>query len=181
MRVSECDFLCVLCPLTHVAAEAASVLNDGGHPSYKKEWIVLAACGPTETLPTAHLFPADLFTSCLTTPIKTALRFAIQVMLSGLDAVNGASVILLMSCCRKSRWCSLTARWTLWISCRVIQRIGTALWVRVSRLSINTPIIPFRLAGLVADATHAHVCVYLCLCLLCDVCRGANLGVHHHC
>src|SRR3989338_2686276 len=37
--------------------------------------ILLAACQANETLPTNPKFPADLFASCLTTPIKTALRW----------------------------------------------------------------------------------------------------------
>ena len=37
--------------------------------------IILAACQAHETLPMNPDFPADLFTSCITTPIKTALRW----------------------------------------------------------------------------------------------------------
>lgn len=37
--------------------------------------IVLAACGADEVLPMDNEFPADLFTSCLTTPITIALRW----------------------------------------------------------------------------------------------------------
>lgn len=37
--------------------------------------IQLGACGETQLLPSSHELPADLFTSCLTTPIKTALRW----------------------------------------------------------------------------------------------------------
>ncbi|XP_076959609.1 regulatory-associated protein of TOR 1-like [Bidens hawaiensis] len=37
--------------------------------------ILLAACEAHETLPQSHEFPADVFTSCLTTPIKIALRW----------------------------------------------------------------------------------------------------------
>ncbi|KAG9295921.1 hypothetical protein G9A89_006660 [Geosiphon pyriformis] len=37
--------------------------------------IQLAACGPTETLPMHPALPADLFTSCLTSPIEIALRW----------------------------------------------------------------------------------------------------------
>ena len=39
--------------------------------------IVLAACGADETLPLSPEVPADLFTSCLTTPIQTALRWLV--------------------------------------------------------------------------------------------------------
>eukprot|EP00729_Bicosta_minor_P009410 gene9410-33457_t len=38
--------------------------------------IQLAACEEHETLPTNPKLPADVFTSCLTTPIETALRWA---------------------------------------------------------------------------------------------------------
>jgi regulator-associated protein of mTOR len=42
--------------------------------------IVLAACKANEVLPLNPLYPADLFTSCLTTPITTAIRwFILQV------------------------------------------------------------------------------------------------------
>ncbi|KAJ3644718.1 hypothetical protein Zmor_022428 [Zophobas morio] len=43
-------------------------------PSYKS-CIQLAACGAKEVLPMNPDLPADLFTSCLTTPIKVALRW----------------------------------------------------------------------------------------------------------
>ncbi len=45
----------------------------------QRQWIVFAACGPQQSLPTSPQVPADLFTSCLTTPIKTALMWFIQV------------------------------------------------------------------------------------------------------
>lgn len=40
-----------------------------------KPYIHLAACGVKENLPTNPLLPADVFTSCLTTPIEMALWF----------------------------------------------------------------------------------------------------------
>jgi len=40
----------------------------------RREWLVLAACGAAETLPRHPGLPADLFTACLTDPIRTALR-----------------------------------------------------------------------------------------------------------
>eukprot|EP01114_Cavostelium_apophysatum_P011005 TRINITY_DN2516_c0_g1_i5.p1 TRINITY_DN2516_c0_g1~~TRINITY_DN2516_c0_g1_i5.p1 ORF type:complete len:1063 (+),score=306.58 TRINITY_DN2516_c0_g1_i5:92-3280(+) len=40
-----------------------------------KDFILLASCGATETLPVNPKLPADVFTSCLTTPIKMALRW----------------------------------------------------------------------------------------------------------
>lgn len=40
-----------------------------------KDCILLAACEAHETLPQSAEFPADVFTACLTTPIKMALRW----------------------------------------------------------------------------------------------------------
>ncbi|KAK9289676.1 hypothetical protein L1049_007834 [Liquidambar formosana] len=40
-----------------------------------RDCILLAACEEHETLPQSAEFPADVFTSCLTTPIKMALRW----------------------------------------------------------------------------------------------------------
>ncbi|CAN1277091.1 Regulatory-associated protein of TOR 1 [Linum perenne] len=40
-----------------------------------RDCILLAACEAHETLPQSPEFPADVFTSCLTTPIKMALRW----------------------------------------------------------------------------------------------------------
>ncbi|CAH9103197.1 unnamed protein product [Cuscuta europaea] len=40
-----------------------------------RDCILLAACEAHETLPQSAEFPADIFTSCLTTPIKMALRW----------------------------------------------------------------------------------------------------------
>ena len=37
--------------------------------------IVFASCSSNETLPQTPSYPADLFTSCITTPVKTALRW----------------------------------------------------------------------------------------------------------
>ena len=57
--------------------------HDGGAgpaSSYKSSCIVLAACGEDEVLPMNPQYPADIFTSCLTTPIPIALRwFVLQV------------------------------------------------------------------------------------------------------
>nr|XP_007140151.1 hypothetical protein PHAVU_008G088100g [Phaseolus vulgaris]ESW12145.1 hypothetical protein PHAVU_008G088100g [Phaseolus vulgaris] len=41
----------------------------------QRDCILLAACEAHETLPQSTEFPADVFTSCLTTPIKMALRW----------------------------------------------------------------------------------------------------------
>lgn len=40
-----------------------------------KDCILLAACAANEILPQNAELPADVFTSCLTTPIKIALRW----------------------------------------------------------------------------------------------------------
>lgn len=40
-----------------------------------RQCILLGACGATELLPQDPSLPADLFTSCLTTPIRMALRW----------------------------------------------------------------------------------------------------------
>jgi hypothetical protein len=52
----------------------------GGSSGAKSASIVLAACGADEILPMDPQYPADIFTSCLTTPIPIALRwFILQV------------------------------------------------------------------------------------------------------
>ncbi|KAJ6816602.1 regulatory-associated protein of TOR 2 isoform X1 [Iris pallida] len=43
--------------------------------SSSKDCVLLAACEAHETLPQSAEYPADVFTSCLTTPIKMALRW----------------------------------------------------------------------------------------------------------
>ena len=40
-----------------------------------KTFIMLGACGSNALLPQQHELPADLFTSCLTTPIRVALKW----------------------------------------------------------------------------------------------------------
>lgn len=51
-----------------------------------KDSILLAACRADEILPTNPNYPADIFTACLTTPIKIALRwFLSRTMVSGLS------------------------------------------------------------------------------------------------
>jgi regulator-associated protein of mTOR len=52
-------------------------LHDWGGSSSgsPRDCILLAACEAHETLPQSAEFPADVFTSCLTTPIKMALRW----------------------------------------------------------------------------------------------------------
>jgi len=52
-----------------------------------RDYILLAACGANETLPTNPDLPADIFTACLTTPIKIALRwFCSQTIINGVKA-----------------------------------------------------------------------------------------------
>ena len=46
--------------------------------SSAKNTILLAACGNNELLPQNPELPADLFTSCLTTPIRMALRWLVD-------------------------------------------------------------------------------------------------------
>eukprot|EP01100_Stratorugosa_tubuloviscum_P001655 TRINITY_DN1375_c0_g1_i1.p1 TRINITY_DN1375_c0_g1~~TRINITY_DN1375_c0_g1_i1.p1 ORF type:complete len:771 (-),score=346.02 TRINITY_DN1375_c0_g1_i1:17-2329(-) len=55
------------------------------HTDFTKESIILAACGPHEHLPTASEYPHDIFTCCLTTPIKIALQwFASRSLIPGI-------------------------------------------------------------------------------------------------
>ena len=55
---------------THAAAAAASMSH--------KNCIQLGACQSNEILPMKAELPADLFTSCLTTPIRIALRWFVM-------------------------------------------------------------------------------------------------------
>ncbi|XP_059668112.1 regulatory-associated protein of TOR 1 isoform X2 [Cornus florida] len=56
-----------------IELQELSMSNSSG-PSLR-DCILLAACEAHETLPQSDEFPADVFTSCLTTPIKMALRW----------------------------------------------------------------------------------------------------------
>ncbi|XP_008799843.2 regulatory-associated protein of TOR 1-like isoform X2 [Phoenix dactylifera] len=49
--------------------------NSSDASASSKDCILLAACEAHETLPQSSEFPADVFTSCLTTPIQMALRW----------------------------------------------------------------------------------------------------------
>lgn len=49
--------------------------HGGSAISAMKETIILAACGAEEILPQNADLPADVFTACLTTPIKIALTW----------------------------------------------------------------------------------------------------------
>ncbi|RDL36142.1 WD40 repeat-like protein [Venustampulla echinocandica] len=60
----------------HEQEEAEAVAKDPNYPAVTfKPYIHLAACGIRESLPTNPRLPADVFTSCLTTPIEMALWF----------------------------------------------------------------------------------------------------------
>ncbi|CAN1303359.1 Regulatory-associated protein of TOR 1 [Linum perenne] len=50
-------------------------LNTSASSGSTRDCILLAACEAHETLPQSPEFPADVFTACLTTPIKMALRW----------------------------------------------------------------------------------------------------------
>ena len=64
-----------------------------------RDCIQLAACGANEILPMNPNLPADLFTSCLTTPIEIAIRYFIlqnplmtSLSLDVVDKIPGAAV-----------------------------------------------------------------------------------------
>ncbi|GLT45528.1 hypothetical protein SLA2020_193540 [Shorea laevis] len=65
------------CSAAGVIVNAFIELNGWGASNYgsARDCILLAACEAHETLPQSDEFPADVFTSCLTTPIKMALRW----------------------------------------------------------------------------------------------------------
>ncbi|PKI32453.1 hypothetical protein CRG98_047162, partial [Punica granatum] len=66
------------CSAAGLIVNAFSELHDLGSSSSvgsARDCILLAACEAHETLPQSAEFPADIFTSCLTTPIKMALRW----------------------------------------------------------------------------------------------------------
>lgn len=54
---------------------AAQHERERGAAASYRHCLQLAACGATETLPAHPELPADLFTACLTTPVKTAVRW----------------------------------------------------------------------------------------------------------
>ena len=56
-----------------VGQDGAPVFKPGGDPM--KDCILLGACSESELLPQNPDLPADVFTACLTTPIKVALRW----------------------------------------------------------------------------------------------------------
>ncbi|KAM7526570.1 hypothetical protein LguiA_016472 [Lonicera macranthoides] len=64
------------CSAAGMIVNAFIELEDGTGSSSSRDCILLAACEAHETLPQSEEFPADVFTSCLTTPIKMALRWS---------------------------------------------------------------------------------------------------------
>ena len=60
-----------------------------------KEVILLAACSAGEVLPQSPDLPADVFTACLTTPIKVCPHFDVAERLSG-SAPNRLICLLLL-------------------------------------------------------------------------------------
>lgn len=54
---------------------AAAVAAAAIAPATMENTIMLCACEENEDLPQLAELPADLFTACLTTPIRTALRW----------------------------------------------------------------------------------------------------------
>jgi len=82
------------CFLRHL--EEAEHNEDRGKPktssketsSKANECIVLLACAANEVLPSSPDFPADIFTSCLTTPIKIGLRWFVMSNKMTMDALN---------------------------------------------------------------------------------------------
>jgi regulator-associated protein of mTOR len=64
--------------LTPISAAQAQAQAQAGVGSLLSECILLAACGKNEMLPSDPSLPGDVFTSCLTTPIRIALRWFIS-------------------------------------------------------------------------------------------------------
>ena len=56
------------------------------------EVILLAACGADETLPQSAELPADVFSACLTTPIKIALQWFCARSILKHDGVNASLI-----------------------------------------------------------------------------------------
>ncbi|XP_044508868.1 regulatory-associated protein of TOR 1-like isoform X2 [Mangifera indica] len=66
------------CSAAGMIVNAFTELHDSGASNCSgstRDCILLAACEAHETLPQSDEFPADVFTSCLTTPIPMALRW----------------------------------------------------------------------------------------------------------
>lgn len=74
-----------VCCLTHRARSFFFQINSSGvsssdlpPPISQRNCIQLAACAANQILPMNPELPADLFTACLTTPIKMALRWFVM-------------------------------------------------------------------------------------------------------
>ncbi|WZY96063.1 hypothetical protein YC2023_068392 [Brassica napus] len=66
------------CSAARMILNAFAELHDwgsSGSSGSSRDCILLAACDVHETLPQSVEFPADVFTACLTTPIKMALKW----------------------------------------------------------------------------------------------------------
>jgi regulator-associated protein of mTOR len=73
----------------------AKLEDDGDVTGASRADIVLAACGANEVLPMEPAYPADIFTSCLTTPIAVALRWFVlenPLSMEGVDVEAVAHV-----------------------------------------------------------------------------------------
>lgn len=71
-------------------------LNTSGSSGSSKDCILLAACEAHETLPQSAEFPADVFTSCLTTPIRMALHWLVYHLLIGTNRLVSILVYILI-------------------------------------------------------------------------------------
>lgn len=78
--VTRCNVLLILLQLLEYSGSSTG--------SSMKDCILLGACEAHETLPQSEEFPADIFTSCLTTPIKMALRWWAQSITMCLCSFN---------------------------------------------------------------------------------------------
>ncbi|KAK4538664.1 hypothetical protein CDCA_CDCA19G4689 [Cyanidium caldarium] len=67
-----------MAPSPLVDSQEAGTASDASRTATAshKDCILLGACQAHELLPTSPEYPADLFTACLTTPIKAALRWS---------------------------------------------------------------------------------------------------------
>lgn len=76
-------------------AQQASSATPSSNPPLHRHSILLAACRPGQLLPQSPHMPADLFTSCLTTPVRTALRWfacrtlALHITVEMVDRIPG--------------------------------------------------------------------------------------------
>jgi hypothetical protein len=80
-RFLFCNFFFLFGLWNFVAGLVIYKLHEGSassSTSSARDCIMLAACEAHETLPQTIEFPADVLTSCLTTPIKMALRWWIS-------------------------------------------------------------------------------------------------------